>query len=190
MIWHHDDLIPLLIPSTHHIFAVPLGCVLRHTSFYHTVLFKAVAPFVAVALLWCYPLGMRLLLGRSTKSTMITVKRLSLLLIEIVLPSIATSLVQVCLRDCACVCVFGHCSYGASRRQVFVCDSFDGKASFLRAQLTIHCDGSDGRARWVSFAAVALAVYVLGGASNFLSYLSSTRHSDICLGALRAQSRC
>ena len=35
--------------------------------------------------------------------------------------------------------------------------------AFLTAQLTIPCDGSEHRAYWVSFSAVALATYALGG---------------------------
>ena len=72
---------------------VPLGCVVRHTNFCHKALIKAVAPPIVAALLWCYPLIMALRDIPSEATN--TVKRLALLLIEITLPNIVASLVQV-----------------------------------------------------------------------------------------------
>ena len=118
---------------------VPLGCVFRNATFYHKVFFKCCAPLVAMIILGCYPLSARLR-GNPTEMASRIAKRAALLLLEIALPNIATSLVQV-----------------------FVCDSFDGKASFLRAQLTLRCNDSNQRISWVFFSAIALVVYVVGG---------------------------
>ena len=63
-------------------------------TFYHKTAVKTVSPLVVIALLGCYPLSERLR-GKSINAATITVKRLALLLIEVALPSIATSLVQV-----------------------------------------------------------------------------------------------
>ena len=117
---------------------VPLGCTLRDTNYYHTVVFKASSPVVIIVLLSCYPLSKRFRGEPSDEATR-TVKRLSLLLLELTLPTIATSLIQV-----------------------LNCQEFDN-GSFLREQLTLACDDSARRASWVAFASIALVVYVLGG---------------------------
>ena len=93
-------------------------------------------PPVIVALLWCRSA----LLGQSSNAAT-TTKRLTLLLLEVTLPSIATSLVQM-----------------------LVCDSFDDGSSYLRADLTLSCDGSNRRVQSVVFALILLAIYSLGGA--------------------------
>ena len=116
---------------------VPLGCVLR-ANFYHTVVVKASFPIVIIALLSCYPLS-KALRGEPSDAATRAFKRLSLLLLELTLPSIATSLIQV-----------------------FNCQEFDN-GSFLREQLTLECGNSEGRALWVAFASIALVVYILGG---------------------------
>ena len=119
--------------------AVPLGCVVRGATFYDRVVFKTSGLVVSILLLWCYPLSLTL----RGKSTLLvakrTAKRLSLLLLEITLPTITTSLIQV-----------------------FVCDRFENE-SFLREQLTLACDSSGERLRFVVFAATALMVYLIGG---------------------------
>ena len=72
---------------------VPLGCIVRRTNFCHKALFKAVAPPIVIALLWCYPLLMTLRGIPSLANN--SAKRLSLLLLEVTLPNIATTLVQL-----------------------------------------------------------------------------------------------
>jgi hypothetical protein len=82
-----------------------MGCLFRHASFYHSVLVKVGAPVVAIAALGCWPLGKALLHGsQSSHAATMHVKSLAMLLIEVVLPSIATSLIQVfpwCVSACA-----------------------------------------------------------------------------------------
>ena len=113
---------------------VPLGCVVS-SNFYHRVLLKVCFPPVAIAVLWLLNALM------SSKTFAMTAKRLTLLLLEVTLPSTMTSLIMV-----------------------FVCDSFyDG--AFLRADLMLSCDGSNRhRVQWVVFALISLTVYSLGGA--------------------------
>ena len=113
---------------------VPLGCVFREANFSQRVLVKVCGPPVLIALLWCRDV----LQSRNTAMTTAT-KRLVMLLLEVALPNIATSLVQM-----------------------LVCDSFDDGA-FLRADLTVPCNGSNRRREWVMFTAVSLAVYSFGG---------------------------
>ena len=120
--------------------AVPLGCVAADTTFYHKACAKAGFPVVAIALLWCSPL-ISALRGKPTQDATKRAKKLALLLLELMLPSITTSLVQI-----------------------FVCDSY-GNGDFLRAALTIPCDRSAQRNSWIIFAAFALVAYVLGGAT-------------------------
>jgi hypothetical protein len=72
---------------------VPLGCLLRGSNFYHKALLKAITPIVLIALLWCYPLSMALRGIPSTAKD--NAKWLTLLLLEVTLPNIATTLVQM-----------------------------------------------------------------------------------------------
>ena len=84
-----------------------------------------------------------------------TAKGLAMLLLEITLPSIATSLVQV-----------------------FICTRFDHGA-FLNEMLTLSCDNSDQRIHWVVFASLALVIYVVGGTSDDAVYLSCLNLAEI-----------
>ena len=110
----------------------------REVSFYHKVVFKASAPVGMISLLWCYPLSYALR-GQPSNAAVHKVKGLTMLLLELMLPSIATSLVQV-----------------------FICTHFDNGA-FLSEQLTLSCDDSKQRTAWIAFASIVLVVYVLGG---------------------------
>ena len=94
---------------------------------------------VSILLLWCYPLSLVLCGKPNLLAATRTVKRLSLLLLELTLPTITTSLIQV-----------------------FVCDRFEN-GSFLREQLSLACDKSGERLQWIVFAAGALVVYLIGG---------------------------
>jgi hypothetical protein len=78
---------------------VPLGCVFRSNfgddfgNFYHRALLKVIAPPCVIAILWCYPLSMALRgIPSNAKNS---AKRLTLLFLEITLPNIATTLVQI-----------------------------------------------------------------------------------------------
>ena len=118
---------------------IPLGCIAGSMTFYDKTAFQVSAPLVIIALFWCYPLY-NWLLKRPSDMAVTKAKERSLLLLELVLPSIATSLVQV-----------------------FGCTEFDD-GSFLAESLTLACDDSDERVFWVLFAGISLTVYILGGA--------------------------
>ena len=72
---------------------VPLGCVVRQANFHHKAFFKVLAPPFVITLLWCYPLSMALRGIPSSANN--RAKQLTLLLLELMLPSIATTLVQM-----------------------------------------------------------------------------------------------
>ena len=80
---------------------VPLGCVVRGATFYDKTAIKASFPFIVIILLQFFPLSKRLR-GEEPGEATRTVKRLTLLLLEVTLPSIATSLVQVHLQRHIC----------------------------------------------------------------------------------------
>ena len=99
--------------------------------------------------------------GRPTEAATNSVKRLALLLLEVTLPSITTTLIQV-----------------------FICQKFDDGASFLRESLVLACDDSDSsRAFWVVYAAVALIVYMVGVPSLIFAIMFPYRHKIQKLGA-------
>ena len=118
---------------------VPFGCVTTETTFYHKMVCAILLPFAGICVLCCYPLS-EWLRGRPSSAATGTVKGLSMLLLVVTLPGISTCLVQV-----------------------FVCDSFDD-GSFLRAQLTMSCNASEQRTRWLVVATLGLVIYPVGGA--------------------------
>ena len=139
------------------LFAVPLGCVFRGASFYGKVLLKSTAPLGVLVLLACYPLTY-VLRGLPSEAATMTVKGLAMLFLELTLPNITTSLVQM-----------------------FVCQQFDDGA-FLSEMLTIPCNDSQRRALWVAFASVALVAYALGVPLLFVKLMFQHRHAIQKLG--------
>ena len=139
------------------LFAVSLGCVFRSASFYGKVLFKSTAPLAVLVFLACYPISERLR-GRPSEPAARSAKRLSLLLLEITLPSTTTTLIQT-----------------------FICQQFDNGA-FLRESLTIACDDSPRRRLWVVFSAVTLIVYMIGVPTLIFTVMFQYRHAIQELG--------
>jgi hypothetical protein len=85
---------------------VPLSCVVSGATFYDTVLVKCSGIPCLIGLLWCFfPLRNKLR-GMPTGAAARFASKLSLLLLEVSLPSISTSLVQVFLVRDACALSF------------------------------------------------------------------------------------
>ena len=142
-----------LLITPHILFvAVPLGCIVRGASYYDKVLFKSTAPLGLLFLLACFPMNEKLR-GRPTEAASRSAKRLALLLLEVILPSIATSLIQV-----------------------FICQKFDDGA-FLRESLVLACDDSDSREFWVVYATAALVVYMVGFPSLIFTVMFQHRRA-------------
>jgi len=116
---------------------VPVGCVFSGLTVYHLLLFKTVSPLLVVGLMWTYPLS-RYLRRKSYAEAWLSAARSSLLLIELLLPMISTTVAQV-----------------------FLCTTFDN-GSFVQVELTLSCDDSVQRRGWVMVALAALIVYPLG----------------------------
>ena len=116
---------------------ISLRCMVPETNFYTVLLVKTVGPFCFIALLFCYPLAC-CIARRPHRQAWQTSARFSLLCLEIVLPSITTTIVQT-----------------------LVCDSYDN-GSFLRAELSTACDDSLHRKKWVYYAWLMLLAYPAG----------------------------
>ena len=111
---------------------VPVGCLLPATTFYDKLLFQTLAPLVVIALLWIPSIT------RSTKKTERSAARWSTMLLEFVVSSVATIVVQT-----------------------FQCDEFeDGK--FLRVELLLSCKASAQRNFYLVFASVMVLVFPFG----------------------------
>ena len=61
--------------------------------------------------------------------------------------------------------------------QVFSCQKFDDEW-FLRAELTLACDGSDRRNKWIAYASFCTAIYPIGVPLLIFS-LMYTRRNEI-----------
>ena len=87
---------------------IPLGCIAGSMTFYDKTAFQVSAPLVIIALFWCYPLY-NWLLKRPSAMAVTKAKERSMLLLELELPGIATSLVQVfkCRRDDVLILMMG-----------------------------------------------------------------------------------
>ena len=63
----------------------------------------------------------------------------------------------------------------------FVCDKFDGDQLFLRAELTLACDGSPARRGWVVFAAIMVVLFPIGVPALLFTLLYSNRDGMVRL---------
>jgi hypothetical protein len=76
---------------------VSLRCMIPETNFYTVLLVKTMLPFCMIALRFCYPLA-RCVARRPHRQAWHTSARFSLLCLEVVLPSITTTVVQTVIN--------------------------------------------------------------------------------------------
>ena len=122
------------------------------TDFYVKLLFKTLGPIMVILLLCTWPLT-ACAVGAPYEEDARSAARLGLVFLELVLPSVSTTIAET-----------------------FVCQDFDD-GSFLRAQLTLQCNGSVNRKYWVSYASVMLAVYPAGESSSHALYSAKRRRT-------------
>ena len=116
---------------------VPVGCLAPTTTFYDLLVFKTVAPLGAVTLMWTPAAAMHIARKDSAPAAR-TAARWSLFLMELIVSSVSTTVVQT-----------------------FICDEFDG-GDYLSAQLTLACDGSEQRRYYLGYAVFMVLVYPIG----------------------------
>ena len=116
---------------------IPVTCLFPATTFYDKLLFSTLAPLVPIALLWLPAFKKRITGMRSTSDEQ-SATRWSLFLLEFIVSSVSTTVVQT-----------------------FSCDTYDD-GMFLRAELALKCDGSDERRLYLAYAWVALLAYPIG----------------------------
>ena len=116
---------------------VPVGCLLPNTTFYDKLLFQTLAPLVGIALLWTPSIKRRIIGTRST-STEQSAARWSMFLLEFVVSSVSTIVVQT-----------------------YVCDGFDD-GKFLRVELLLSCKASAQRNLYLAFASVMVLLFPFG----------------------------
>ena len=119
---------------------IPIGCVWPDATFHSKLVAKTLGPIVLIALLWIRPAVHTITSAdqvRQDQSARVSAKY-SLLLLEIFLASISTTIIET-----------------------FVCTEMDGEY-FLNAELTLRCDGSPKRISWTIYAGFALALYTAG----------------------------
>ena len=110
---------------------VPVRCVFPATTYYGTLVFSTVAPLAVIALLWAFPISQRVI-GRRAANAERFVARLSLLVLEVVVSSVSTTIVRA-----------------------LSCEDFDN-GSFLSVQLTLQCDASTKRKLYVAYRSALL----------------------------------
>ena len=117
---------------------VPFSCVVTGgLDVYWKTLINALLPLGVITLLFLYPLTCWLR-GKPYTPAARTAGGLALLGLEIVTPSVLTSVLQI-----------------------FSCHEFSN-GWFLRAELIQHCDGSMRRIKWAVFAVFGTIVYLVG----------------------------
>ena len=104
---------------------------------YNRLLFKCLAPFVPITLMMAWPMG-RMLTGNDPVYATQTVLGAILILLELLLPSISTTIFQT-----------------------FGCVEFDD-GFYLQAQLSLACDNTGRRKTWVAFASLMMLFYPIG----------------------------
>ena len=116
---------------------VPAACLFPATTFYDKLLFSTLAPLVPIALLWL-PAFKKRITGTHSTSAEQSAARWSMFLLEFIVSSVSTTVVQT-----------------------FSCDTYDD-GMFMRAELALKCDGSDERRLYLAYAWVALLAYPIG----------------------------
>ena len=117
---------------------VPMPCVATGgIDFYWKMCIRTLVPPVLISLLWLWPLS-RIARRKPHVQAARTAAKLTMLVLEITTPKVATNVMQV-----------------------FACTEFDGNW-YLASELTIACDSSARRAKWVTLAGVCVALYPIG----------------------------
>ena len=106
-------------------------------DFYWSMCVKVLMPVGVIALMSLWPLGCAVRRAPYIPAAR-TVGYLALMGIEVATPSVATTILQT-----------------------FCCEAFD-EEWFLRAEMTLACDASMRRTKWVAFAGVFTVVYLVG----------------------------
>ena len=111
-------------------------------DYYTTLLVKTLGPLAVVALFWMWPLS-KVIQGAPYAGARGTAAKLSLFWLELLLVSVSTTIMQC-----------------------FMCTEIGGKA-YLRAQLTLECDGQGRRQVYVIIASLMILVYPIGELTSF-----------------------
>jgi hypothetical protein len=116
----------------------PMSCVVTGgMDFYGKMCIRTLVPPALISLLWLWPLSCIALRKPHAQAVRMAAK-LTLVGLEIVTPKVATNVMQV-----------------------FACTEFDG-GWYLRSELTLACDDSARRSKWVVFAAFFIILYPIG----------------------------
>ena len=116
---------------------VPVGCIFPATSFYDKLVFKTVSPVVVISLLWT-PTLVKYITRKESANSARTAARWSLFLLELIVSSVSTSVVQT-----------------------FACTGFDDDW-YLTAELTLACDASPERKLYQAYSGFMIIVYPIG----------------------------
>jgi len=117
---------------------VPMSCVVTGgMDFYWKMCIRTLVPPALISVLWLWPLSC--IARRKPHARAVTMaSKLTLVGLEIVTPKVATNVMQA-----------------------FACTEFGGDW-YLRSELTIACDGSTRRIKWVVYAGCCAAAYLIG----------------------------
>ena len=115
----------------------PPGCAAPHWNFYDTLRSVTLVPLAVLTLFWLYTLYSlsRKADSKAKKRALGEALGYSALFLELILPSVSTTIAET-----------------------FVCDRL-GDEQFLRADLTIACDGGEERIWWQLYAMFFILVY-------------------------------
>ena len=133
---------------------VPMSCAVSSgIDFYWKMCIRTLAPIGAVLVLCLWPLSC-IALRKPYVPAARKAAKLALILLEVMTPSVTTGVIQT-----------------------FTCDKFDS-GWFLRDELTLACDGSDRRNKWIAYASFCTAIYPIGVPLLIFS-LMYTRRNEI-----------
>ena len=116
---------------------VPVACLFPAATFCDRLIFSTLAPLVPIVLLWVPSVNKRIAGTRSANADQ-TAARWSMILLEFVVSSVSTVVVQT-----------------------FSCQPFDD-GDFLRTELVLSCDDSTMRRLHLAYAWISLFVYPIG----------------------------
>jgi hypothetical protein len=139
---------------------VPVSCLFPETSFYDALVFKTLSPMVVLALLWMN-FAYRWIAGKSCANARRTAAKWSLVVLEFIVSSVSTTVMAT----------FQCIEYDDDNGEIKNDDLY------LRAELTLACDGSTKRRLYMAYAGCMVALFPIGG--HMASICCHTRRSCV-----------
>ena len=152
---------------------VPMACAFR-MSYYDNLRIKVFSPLLAVALLWTWP-AFYAIRGRPTERAVRGAAKITFFWFELILVSVSSTIAQCFMSEWIQRTLLGRVRTEKHARVLRRCDQV-GDELYLRAQLTLPCDGSKQRVGHILLATMGLLIFPIGVPLFMFAVMHTNRH--------------